>query len=105
MLLSLLVRLLLKRSRLLPLAQPTPPGLLLSVLLAQVPLAQLRPPGMALTFPQAQLPLALGRRDPSQRRRAIAVSAVNLRAVDNASTRLALADLCQVPPNRQKPLS
>ena len=35
MLLSLLVRLLLKRSRLLPLAQPSPPGLLLSVLLAQ----------------------------------------------------------------------
>ena len=48
----------LQRLRLLPLAQPTPPGLLLSVLLPQLPMAQLMPPGMAINFPQAQLPLA-----------------------------------------------
>ena len=48
----------LQRLRLLPLAQPTPPGLLLSVLLAQLPMAQLMQPGMAFNFPQAQLPLA-----------------------------------------------
>ena len=53
-----ILRSLRQRLRLLPLAQPTPPGLLLSVLLPQLPMAQLMPPGMAINFPQAQLPLA-----------------------------------------------
>ena len=36
-----------------------PPGLLLSVLLAQLPLAQLTPPGMLLSFLLAQLTVRL----------------------------------------------
>ena len=56
--LSLLVRLFLKRIRVLPLAQPTPPGLLLSVLLPQLPLAQPTRPEMLLSFLLAHLLLA-----------------------------------------------